>query len=71
MAAGVSASVAVERVAAGWHFPTDVLAGALVGTTVGVVVPALHLRRVRLMPEAISSAGGNLVGGLGVAGTWR
>ena len=70
MAAGVSASVAVERVAAGWHFLTDVLAGALVGTTVGIVVPYLHLRRLRVMPAAISSARA-LVGEVSVAGRWQ
>ncbi len=37
-------SVAIERVADGRHFPTDVLAGALMGTAVGVLVPALHKR---------------------------
>jgi membrane-associated phospholipid phosphatase len=48
--AAVGISVAVERVAAGWHFPTDVIAGALVGTAVGVVVPAIHLRRLDIWP---------------------
>jgi membrane-associated phospholipid phosphatase len=38
----VGASVAVERVAAGRHFPTDVLVGAGAGTAVGIAVPALH-----------------------------
>ncbi len=32
--AGVSASVAAERVAAGWHFPTDVIVAAVAGTAV-------------------------------------
>ena len=40
----VGTSVAVERVLAGQHFPTDVLAGALVGVGTGVLVPWLHLR---------------------------
>ena len=40
----VGSSVAVERVAAGRHFPSDVLAGAAVGTTAGVVIPWLHVR---------------------------
>lgn len=34
--------VAVERMRAGKHFPTDVLTGAAVGTAVGVLVPHLH-----------------------------
>lgn len=37
-------SVGVERVLAGRHFPTDVLAGALVGIAVGTAVPLLHER---------------------------
>jgi membrane-associated phospholipid phosphatase len=40
----VGASVAFERVAAGKHFYSDVLVGALAGATVGVVVPWLHRR---------------------------
>ena len=34
----------VARVAAGEHFVSDVLAGAAVGTAVGLIVPALHRR---------------------------
>lgn len=36
--------VGVERVRAGAHFPTDVLAGACVGAAIGTLVPRLHLR---------------------------
>jgi membrane-associated phospholipid phosphatase len=39
---GLASLVAACRVGAGQHFPTDVLAGAVVGTSVGVLVPALH-----------------------------
>lgn len=38
------ASVAVERVAAGRHFPSDVLVGAAAGFGVGTLVPLLHAR---------------------------
>jgi undecaprenyl-diphosphatase len=34
--------VSYERVRAAAHFPTDVIAGALVGASVGVLVPHLH-----------------------------
>ena len=34
--------MAVERVAAGRHFPSDVMVGAVMGTLVGVLVHALH-----------------------------
>jgi membrane-associated phospholipid phosphatase len=44
----IGSSVAVERVAAGRHFPTDVLVGAVVGSGVGIVVPALHVASTRI-----------------------
>ncbi len=62
----VGASVAVERVASGDHFPTDVATGALAGTAIGITVPWLHLRRepARLSLTAIGGRG------LGIAGTF-
>jgi membrane-associated phospholipid phosphatase len=47
-----SSFVAVSRVVAGDHFPTDVAAGAVIGSSIGVLVPALHRRHVRLVPTA-------------------
>ena len=38
----LTAFVSVERVRAGAHFPTDVLAGSLAGAATGVLVPHLH-----------------------------
>jgi membrane-associated phospholipid phosphatase len=60
VAAAVVSSVAVERVAAGRHFPTDVVAGAAAGTAIGLGVPWLHLRSpaLQLVPRP---------GGLGLA----
>ena len=37
-------SVAIERVADGRHFPSDVIVGAVMGTAVGIAVPWLHKR---------------------------
>jgi membrane-associated phospholipid phosphatase len=62
----IATSVAVDRVASGDHFPTDVTVGALVGTGVGLAVPWLHLHRgethVRITPVGSH--------GLGLAGTF-
>ena len=40
--ASVTTLAAIGRVESGKHFPTDVIAGAMVGTGVGVLVPHLH-----------------------------
>ncbi|MDB4975863.1 MAG: phosphoesterase PA-phosphatase related [Myxococcaceae bacterium] len=40
----VGTSVAVERVADGRHFPTDVILGGAMGSLVGIGVPWLHAR---------------------------
>ncbi len=38
----VGGSLAVERVASGHHFPTDVLTGLAAGVSIGLAVPWLH-----------------------------
>jgi membrane-associated phospholipid phosphatase len=57
-------SVAVERVASGHHFPTDVTAAAVAGTTIGITIPWLHLRRSGPRVTLTAMAGR----GLGLAG---
>jgi membrane-associated phospholipid phosphatase len=59
----VGTSVAIERVADGRHFPTDVIAGAVMGTAVGIVVPWLHSRGGAGSPQASTGAGGSLLVG--------
>jgi membrane-associated phospholipid phosphatase len=40
----ITGLVATQRVLAGRHFPSDVAIGAVMGTAVGIAVPALHHR---------------------------
>jgi membrane-associated phospholipid phosphatase len=44
-AVAIAGSVAVERVLAGYHFPTDVIFGAVMGTATGLAVTWLHSRK--------------------------
>ncbi|HSN91768.1 MAG TPA: phosphatase PAP2 family protein [Anaeromyxobacteraceae bacterium] len=55
--AAVGVSVAVERVAGGHHFPSDVVVGAAAGFAVGTAVPLLHARRRVGRPVAIAPWG--------------
>jgi undecaprenyl-diphosphatase len=52
----VGTSVAVERVLAGEHFPSDVVAAAAVGIGAGIVVPLLHGRGAPAPRAAIGAA---------------
>ena len=58
-------STAMLRVAADKHFVTDVLAGAVVGSATGVIVPVLHRYR---SPVRIGGAAGPTYGMLTVSG---
>ena len=62
----IASSVAVERVASGDHFPTDVAVAALVGTGIGITVPWLHLRQGDIRAQ-LAPVGAN---GLGLVGTF-
>ncbi|HKO48828.1 MAG TPA: phosphatase PAP2 family protein [Polyangiaceae bacterium] len=42
MGVGLTTFVSIERVRAGQHFPTDVIAGSIAGAGIGLVVPHLH-----------------------------
>lgn len=48
--------VGMSRVVAGDHFPTDVIAGAAIGSAFGVLIPALHRRHVSLVPTGTGLA---------------
>jgi membrane-associated phospholipid phosphatase len=63
LAVGTAAAsmVAVGRVIAGKHFPTDVLTGAAVGASVGTLMPALHDAPVVVVPTVDKAGAGILV----------
>ena len=42
VATALTTFVSIERVRAGQHFPTDVIAGSLAGAGIGIIVPHLH-----------------------------
>lgn len=49
--ASVVVGIGIGRIASGNHFPTDVLAGAVVGSSYGILIPALHKTPVRILPS--------------------
>jgi len=51
-AVALTALTGYARIGGGWHFPTDVLAGALLGATAGIVVPKMHERGVAVSSVA-------------------
>ena len=55
--------VGVSRVLSGSHFPSDVLIGAAFGAGVGLAMPAVHDRPLRIAPLASGGAHGLLVSG--------
>jgi membrane-associated phospholipid phosphatase len=65
----VGSSVAVELVLSGWHFPTDTIAGALVGTAVGIAVPAVHFTDLPVRPMLSVNPRGDGFS-LSFVGTW-
>jgi membrane-associated phospholipid phosphatase len=48
---GASTFVATARVMAGYHFITDAIGGAIIGSAVGILVPALHESPVKVVPN--------------------
>ncbi|WP_394831216.1 phosphatase PAP2 family protein [Pendulispora rubella] len=58
-----SSLVGLSRVASGAHFPSDVIAGAAIGTGMGLVLPAIHESGVQMLPFVGADGGGLMVGG--------
>jgi len=74
--AGLTTFVSIERVRAGQHFPTDVIAGSIAGTGIGLVVPHLHRtdeikqRRIWVGFSPLNSFKGEQGGLLNVSGVF-
>ena len=62
---GMAAATAYLRVAAGKHFYTDVLTGAIVGSAIGLLIPYLH-RRIAPSPAVVASLFGGALSKLHV-----
>lgn len=58
VAAGLTTSVAVLRVEAARHYPSDVIAGSVIGAGIGLTLAELHQpsRRLRIVPAAGGAA---------------
>lgn len=57
----LGATTGALRIAGGMHFPTDVLAGAVVGTVVGIGIPWLHRRKIPFTPTLEPTQGGGVI----------
>jgi undecaprenyl-diphosphatase len=73
---GLTTFVSIERVRAGAHFPTDVIAGSIAGAGMGLVVPHLHRtddikqRRIWVGFNPLKSRASELGGQLNVSGVF-
>jgi membrane-associated phospholipid phosphatase len=55
---------------AGYHFISDTIGGAVVGSSVGFIVSALHKSPVQIVPVVNHDAAGNVSGGgVGLVGS--
>jgi hypothetical protein len=55
----------------GYHFITDVVGGAVVGSSIGVLVSAVHKSPVHVVPITNHDAAGNLTGaGAAISGSF-
>lgn len=59
---GVASMIGVARVMSGYHFITDVVGGAVVGSSVGVLVASVHNSPVHVVPVIDRRPEGNAAG---------
>jgi membrane-associated phospholipid phosphatase len=65
----IASMIGVSRVMAGYHFITDVVGGAVVGSSVGVLVASVHGSPVHVVPVVGETPAGRATG-LGIQGTF-
>ena len=69
LATALTTFVSYERVRSGEHFPTDVIAGAMAGAVVGILVPHLHKHQEETPPVWIGVMPAPGGGGLSLQGS--
>jgi membrane-associated phospholipid phosphatase len=65
----VASFVGLARVMAGYHFITDVIGGAIVGSSLGVLIGSVHPSPVHLVPVVNDSPAGRQAG-IGIQGSF-
>lgn len=65
---GIASAIGVARVMSGYHFITDVIGGALVGSSLGVLVASVHNSPVRVVPVLNKTPEGHEAAGLALSG---
>jgi membrane-associated phospholipid phosphatase len=56
----LASSVGYLRYASGYHFPTDILTGAIIGSAIGYLIPEIH--KIKSNAKLQSGVGGNFIG---------
>lgn len=67
---GVASMIAVSRVIAGYHFISDVVGGAVVGSSLGILIGSVHGSPVQVIPVVNTDKNGTQSAGLGLSGTF-
>ena len=65
----VASFIGVARVMAGYHFITDVVGGAVVGSSLGVLIGSVHPSPVHVVPVVNDSPAGRQAG-IGIQGSF-
>jgi membrane-associated phospholipid phosphatase len=66
----VASAISVARVMSGYHFITDVVGGAIVGSSLGVLVASVHSSPVQVVPVLNKTPEGGNTTGLALSGAF-